>query len=231
MPVFDAKLRPYMSDEPRLLFTFKSFTNSDDITFNVTDHHGKIREQSFKIIKKGTQETNNVLYEPNTASSVVINPKAWEAVTIDDAIREVYGATKIDEITSREISNIVERVGQPCLYLDKSKECHIDKSSPVIVRIESKMDLKSIAIFSNATAQPLIAFIQVPGHKMTDIVLPIKFEKDGTLFFVVEGKDKKLYRSSQQLIKTGLHLESDADNSISSMHYILEDNLAIKKDR
>ena len=142
--VFDGELRPYVSDRPSLSFAFKNFTDSDDISFNITDHHGKTRDQSFKIIKKGTQKSNNILFEPNVVSSVVINPKAWEAVTIDDAIKEVYGATKIDEITSREISNIVERVGEPCVYLDKSKECHIDKSSPVIVRIESKIDLKSI---------------------------------------------------------------------------------------
>lgn len=226
--VFDAALSPCVSGENYLSFSFKSFTNSDDITFNVTDNHGKTREQSFKMIKKGIQKTNNILDKQNTVSSVVINPQAWEAVTIDEAIREVYGSTKIDQITSRETSRMDLDAELNCI--GSNNECIIFEYMPVKVRIESKMDLKSIAIFSSATAKPLVAFIQLPGHNIIDIVLPIKFEKNGTLFFVVEGRDKKLYRSSQHIVTTGAHVE-EPDIAHSNMHYILEDNLVIKKDR
>lgn len=226
--VFDLKANTFLAKDSIVKFKFKSFESANQIDFFARNNSGESLHKNFEIEHDGKGFKNGSFVNETGSNLKEIDIKAWEAVTVDEAIQAIYGTTKIHEIDSKEISRMSKGRGFHCLYFNDA--CTINHQLPVRVRIESKMDLNSIAIFSNSTARSLIAFIQMPGHSITDIHLPIKFEKDGVFFFVVEGKDKKLYRSSQHLIRIGLQFE-DTDDPYSRMHYILEENLAIKKDR
>ena len=186
--VFDAALSPYISSEGYFKFTFKDFTDSDDITFIITDNHGKSNKQSFKINRVGVSKNREVSFQ-----AVEINPKVWDASTIDSVIDLIYASRvlkKTKTLFKKDDKNYMT-MGSSCL----AQECLIDITFPVVVSIESKIDLRSIAILSTSTPKPLLAYIQIPSNGQVYFKIPFKFAKSGKIFFIGKGKDNKLYRS------------------------------------
>lgn len=197
MSVFDAALSPYVYSQSYISFKFKDFMGSDDITVNVTDNHGKISQQSFKIIKKSISKTKNIFSKQNPVSPEVINPKAWNSTTVDSAIEAVYGSSDVN-ISKTYFNDSSTYSGDgSCL----SENCYIDTFYPLRVSIKSEIDLQSIAIFSTSTPRPLLAYLQILDNGVSNITIPFKLEKPGKLFFIGKGKDEKLYRSESSNIE------------------------------
>lgn len=201
--IFDAALSPYVYSQSYISFKFKDFTASDDITFNVIDNHGKRSQQSFKIIKKSTSKTKNIFSKQNAVSPVVINPKAWNATTVDSAIEAIYGSSDVNILKTYFNDNNI--IYPPTTYWGDgnclAKNCIIDTFYPLRVSIKSEIDLQSIAIFSTSTPRPLLAFLQILNNGVSNITIPFKLEKPGKLFFIGKGKDGKLYRSESSNIE------------------------------
>jgi len=191
--VFDAELSPYLSSEGYFKFTFKDFADSDDIRFFIADNHGKSREQFLKIKRKNISKNKKVSYTQNNVKPITVNPKAWNAITVDSAISFIYDSQVSEKAKTLFKKNDKKYMtaGSTCL----TKECLIDTNYPVIVSIESEIALRSIAILSTSTPKPLLAFVQILNNGQAYLKLPFKLEKSGKIFFIGKGKDNKLYHS------------------------------------
>ena len=189
--VFDASLSPYFGHDPFFMFKFKDFTDSDDITYVLTDNHGEKIQQSFKLKRYDPLKNQRATIEQKRVKPITLNPKAWEAVTVDSAIEAVfpnYASRKIEETeTQFERSPFNFSISCP--------------TAAIRVSIKSNIDLRRIGIFSTTTPKPLLAFIQMPDTGLVDIGIPFQIDKSGELFFIGEGNDNKLYRSKERHIE------------------------------
>ena len=205
--VFDAALSPYLAWNPLFKFGFKDFTDSDDITYVLTDNHGEKIQQTFKINRIDSLKNQKATIEQKRVKPIILNPKAWEAVTVESAIESVfphYASRKKEETETR--------------FSPDLKEAFVDVRVPMGVLIKSKIKLNRIAIFSTAMPKPLLAFIQVPDNGFVDIGMRFKLDKSGEMFFteelfiIGEGEDNKLYRSETRKL-LGVYSEtSDSYN-------------------
>ena len=199
--VFDASLSPYLAEDPFFGFKFKDFTDSDDITYVLTDNHGVKIQQSFKIDRKDGLKNQKATIEQKRVKPITLNPKAWDAVTVDSAIEAVfshYASRGTDEIEIPfDASTCFDKEWKPRegRELAGSGFCLAFYNLPRKVIINSKIGLRRIAIFSTTTPKPLLAFIQMPDNGFVDISMLFHLDKAGKLFYIGEGKDNKLYRS------------------------------------
>jgi hypothetical protein len=222
-PIIQFSLSPYFDSKVLLVkFRFKDIKHTKEIEYAVTDSHGKSIKNNFEIIRQGKSDTSNSFLKQKSNKLITLNSKAWEASTVDEAIQAVYGISKMMKMNSKDISRETKDPGFSCVYDGK---CYIERSSPVRVDIESKINLSSIAIFSTMTSKPLIAFIQMPNSesRINNISLPISFKKDGELFFVVKNENGKLYRSDSYLVQTSARIEPGTNHDYFKMHFYLEE--------
>lgn len=212
IPVFNAKLSPYLHSKLYFKFQFKDFTDSDDITFIVTDNHGKSNKQSFKINRDNILKNKNITVKKEGAKPIKINPKAWDALTIDSAIEAVYGVSKINIIETSFNNYDPDQITYPPGCRDKL--CLIFPFNPTSTLIKSEIDVESIALFSTTTPKPLLAFIQIPENAIANIRIPLQLKENGKLFFIAKGKDGRLYRSESHNIEMIYYDTEDIGNRI-----------------
>ena len=177
--VFDASLSPYLSTNPMFRIKFKDFTDSDDITYVLTNNHGKKIQQSFKIDRKDSLKNPKASLEQKRVNPITLNPKAWAAVTVDSAIETVFPHYSTSKMDINKISFLTSRYNSlsedNCNSIEK--DCVACTNIPQVLSINTKTDLRTIAIFSTTTPKPLLAFIQLPDNGFVDIIMPFQLDK------------------------------------------------------
>ncbi len=106
-----------------------------------------------------------------------LKPKVWEAHTIDDATKALYGMKT--PIESDEIKLTVPKINS--------------SGSAVPVKFETTLDAKTIALFQDANPESAVAVYDVTKYDLKKYQAKIKLEKDCTVMVLVEGTDGKIY--------------------------------------
>jgi sulfur-oxidizing protein SoxY len=109
-------------------------------------------------------------------------PNTWTAKNPNDAIKALYNATPTE---SKDITLKVPKVAS--------------NGGAIPVNIKSSIDAKSVALFQDANPESAVIAITVPEGGIINYMTKIKMGESGTITVVVEGKDGKLYSTSQQI--------------------------------
>jgi sulfur-oxidizing protein SoxY len=109
-------------------------------------------------------------------------PAVWEAHTVDDAIKAMYGSTDL----------VMEGV--------KVKAPKVASNGGAIpVDFSTDKDIKSIAVFQDANPEAAVMAITTNKYSVNNYSIKIKMGKPGTITIVAEGTDGKLYAAKQTL--------------------------------
>lgn len=111
-----------------------------------------------------------------------LKPKTWEAHTVDDAIKALYGTT---EMIEKDVKLKLPKVAS--------------NGGAVPLKFSTKIPAKTVAVFQDANPEAAVAVYTVGKYDMTSYSLKIKMGKSGTVTIVVEGLDGKLYVAKQSL--------------------------------
>lgn len=106
-----------------------------------------------------------------------LKPLVWEAHTIDDATKALYGVK-----TPIETDKI------------KIKVPKINSSGGAVpIKFETSIDAKTIALFQDANPESAVAVFDVTPYDTKKYAVKIKMAKDGVVMVLVEGKDGNIY--------------------------------------
>lgn len=104
-------------------------------------------------------------------------PKVWEAHTIDDATKALYGVK-----TPIETDKI------------KIKIPKINSSGGAVpVKFETSIDAKTIALFQDVNPESAVAVFEVNIYDLKKYEVKIKMAKSGSVMVLVEGTDGNIY--------------------------------------
>ncbi len=106
-----------------------------------------------------------------------LKPKVWEAHTIDDATKALYGVKT--PIESDKIKITVPAINS--------------SGASVPVKFETSLDAKTVALFQDANPESAVGVYDVNIYDMKSYEVKIKLEKDCTVMVLVEGTDGKIY--------------------------------------
>jgi len=106
-----------------------------------------------------------------------LKPKVWEAHTIDDAIKALYGAKT--PIESDKIKLKVPKINS--------------SGGAVPVKFETSLDAKTVALFQDANPESAVAVFEVNKYDLKKYQVKIKMGKSGTIMVLVEANDGKIY--------------------------------------
>jgi len=109
-------------------------------------------------------------------------PAVWEAHTVDDAIKAMYGSTDL----------VMEgvKVNAPKVA---------SNGGAIPVDFSTDKDIKSIAVFQDANPEAAVMAITTNKYSVNNYSIKIKMGKPGTITIVAEGTDGKLYAAKQTL--------------------------------
>jgi len=111
-----------------------------------------------------------------------LKPKAWEAKTVDDAIKELFGKS---ELIEKDVKLKLPKIAS--------------NGGAVPVKFSTKIPAKTVAVFQDANPESAVAVYTVGKYDITNYSIKIKMGKSGTVTVVVEGLDGKLYVAKQSL--------------------------------
>ncbi len=106
-----------------------------------------------------------------------LKPKVWEAHTIDDATKALYGIKT--PIESDQIKLTVPKINS--------------SGGAVPVKFETTLDAKTIALFQDANPESAVAVFDVNIYDLKKYEVKIKMGKSGTIMVLVEATDGKIY--------------------------------------
>lgn len=106
-----------------------------------------------------------------------LKPSVWEAHTIDDATKALYGLKT--PIESDQIKINVPKINS--------------SGGAVPVKFETSLDAKTIALFQDANPESAVAVFDVGVYDLKKYEVKIKMGKNGTIMVLVEGTDGKIY--------------------------------------
>jgi len=104
-------------------------------------------------------------------------PSVWEAHTIDDATKAMYGVKT--PIQSDKIKITVPKINS--------------SGGAVPVKFETSLDAKTIALFQDANPESAVAIFDVNIYDLKKYEVKIKMGKSGTIMVLVEATDGKIY--------------------------------------
>jgi len=111
-----------------------------------------------------------------------LKPKAWEAKTVDDAIKELFGKS---ELIEKDVKLKLPKIAS--------------NGGAVPVKFSTKIPAKTVAVFQDANPESAVAVYNVGKYDITKYAIKIKMGQSGTVTVVVEGLDGKLYVAKQSL--------------------------------
>lgn len=111
-----------------------------------------------------------------------LKPKAWEAHSVDDAIKAMYGDVKMIE---KDVKLKLPKVAS--------------NGGAVPLKFSTKIPAKSVAVFQDANPEAAVAAFTVGKYDLTDYSMNIKMGKSGAVTVVVEGLDGKFYVGKKSL--------------------------------
>ncbi|MBT3281097.1 MAG: thiosulfate oxidation carrier protein SoxY [Campylobacteraceae bacterium] len=104
-------------------------------------------------------------------------PSVWEAHTIDDATKAMYGVK--DVIQSDEVKLSVPKINS--------------SGGAVPVKFGTTLDAKTIALFQDANPESAVAVYDVNIYDVKKYEAKIKMGASGTIMVLVEGTDGRIY--------------------------------------
>jgi len=184
---------PNFSRNPLIKFTFKNYMKAEYLIFYITYNNGNQKEKSYKIYKKREDyaKREKDLKVKETVYKIekdyrISNPKVFEKITINQAIKNLYGSKKP---ISGHIFIKVPKVAR--------------NGGLIPIEVKSDIDLESFSLFTDENVYPLIALVEFGKNKINNFKFSFK-SKQGcvTLVAVGKGKDGKLY---QETIISGIN--------------------------
>ncbi len=106
-----------------------------------------------------------------------IKPKVWEAHTIDDATKALYGVK--DVIETDKIKIKIPKINS--------------SGAAVPVKFETSLDAKTVALFQDANPESAVAVYETNKYDLQKYDVKIKMAESGTVMVLVEAKDGKIY--------------------------------------
>jgi len=106
-----------------------------------------------------------------------LKPSVWEAKTLDDATKALYGVKEVIETDKIKIK--VPKINS--------------SGAKVPVTFETSLDAKTIAFFQDANPESAVAVFDVGTYDVKKYGAKIKMAKDGVVMVLVEGTDGKIY--------------------------------------
>jgi len=187
---------PFLPRNPLIRFTIKKDYFGNKIIFSVKDNNNNTKD---KLIEIKNYSSNNTKTTPTQSSlpSRVKYPKVWKATTPDEAIKELYGKTKmIENVIQLKVAEISEN------------------SLSVPIMIKTDIDLESIVILTTNNPRSVVSIIDIPTRGLTQFVTRIKYlspiyvYKDvcwdyytqsmaPKITVIGKGRDGKLYKTTK----------------------------------
>lgn len=132
---------------------------------------------------------------PVVASAIdyrTVNPKAWEAKTVQATIKGLYGDVKL--IESSDIKFNIPKI--------------TTNGGAVPVSIATSIEAKSVSLFQDSNPESAVAVWTVPEGGIIDYKLKLKIKTlaggvPSKVTVVVEGKDGQFYTTSAPVKVTG----------------------------
>lgn len=111
-----------------------------------------------------------------------LKPKVWEAHTIDDVTKALYGVKEVIETDKIKIS--VPKINS--------------SGASVPVKFETSLDAKTIALFQDANPESAVAVYEMTKYDLKKYEAKIKMAESGLLMVLVEGTDGKIYMAKAE---------------------------------
>ena len=111
-----------------------------------------------------------------------LKPEAWEAKTVNDAIKKLYGTT---EMIEKGVKLSTPKVAA--------------NGGAVPLKFSTKIPAKTVAVFQDSNPESAVIVYTVGKYDLTNYAIKIKMGKSGTITVVVEGLDGKLYVAKKSL--------------------------------
>jgi hypothetical protein len=231
--LFDATTSSALYKTQVIEFYFEDAPSENNVTFSVTDNRGYMTHHSFKIIRKQKHlqevklsETQVSSLETQTIDYGKTHSKVWEATTIDEATKLLYGTTDVIDIKNKAYSLTDNLVGKEGIV--------IDGKNPIQFKIFSDKRLESIAILITGKKHVVTAVVHI--HKGYSVGINIeqrncrdKVPSKGILYFkfpsieseaseaivlLAKSTDGKVYKFQPIKTKIG-YLEENSYSPIS----------------
>lgn len=106
-----------------------------------------------------------------------LKPNVWEAHTINDATKALYGVKEVIETDKIKIN--VPKINS--------------SGASVPVKFETSLDAKTIALFQDANPESAVAVYEMNKYDLKKYEVKIKMGESGTVMVLVEGTDGKIY--------------------------------------
>ncbi len=179
--VFDMSNSAYVSRNPMIKVSTTNFTTDENVTLTITDNHGKKESKSTTIKVASPFNTQKKVGEKGEVRDYrKSNPALWRARTVTDAAEILYGDVAYHE-------------GNFKITLPKVAS----NSAYVNIRIESDLDLESMALLTNANPHSTVAVFSIPKGTKVDYDLRIKAKNyvEPYVVIIAKGRDGKFYKS------------------------------------
>jgi len=190
--LYDIKTSPYIGEKPRFIFKTKKLSKNDVLDIFVTYNSGQKKQQNFKVASQtSTQKINKYkvktinkeIKQLATLGNLIVN----ESINVQNAINEVFPG--ISNPIKDKVKVVISKV--------------IGESKAIPININSDIKLESVAIFTNANQEAVIAYIRVPENGIINYSLyskAINTTDITTITVVGKGKDGKFYKTVKEAI-------------------------------
>ncbi len=179
--VFDMSNSAYVSRNPMIKVSTTNFTTDENVTLTITDNHGKKESKSTTIKVASPFNTQKKVWEKGEVRDYrKSNPALWRARTVTDAAEILYGNVDYHE---GNFKITMPRVAISSAYVN--------------IRIESDLDLESMALLTNANPHSTVAVFSIPKGTKVDYDLRIKAKNyvEPYVVIIAKGRDGKFYKS------------------------------------
>jgi hypothetical protein len=181
--IYDVWTSPLISTYPIFKFKFKYSGESDTVNLNVYDNNNKLEKRTFKLNDSNLtaiKESSEFIH----TGTKNFPSKAWEASTVSEGVKVLYGEhTKFEKGIDVEVPDVI------------SNKMHNR------ITIKSKLDLESIAVFAESYFQDsLRAIFIIPKDGIIDFSLPIKIKaveckKNTKVTVIGKNRDNTMYKT------------------------------------
>lgn len=222
--VLNLYLSPHTYYDPYIKYELENQINDDNITYFITDSLNKTTKKSCQIKYRSPVKDNNKTYHSTKNKEIYINPKAWEATSIKQAIKVLFpNANETKQLLNADDKMRyihTESTSSLCLhYMDEYYKCFHDYSYPLYLNIQPNKELEFIAVLSSATPKSLLAVVVMTKFQMKEIRIPFQLEQDGEIFLIAKGKNGKLYRSGSFNMDRRGRIEGDRDDTYTKIGF------------
>lgn len=183
--VFEVRTSANIAKYPRFKFKYKNISNADKLEVLITNNESLQRKKEFQIGEQSEITDARVFSETRLlkTDNTKINPKVFEATTVNQAIQELYGSV---------INPIEEKIN-----IEMPKVTANSRAIPI--KISSDVDLESMAVFADKIHDSTIAVFSIPHVAIIDYDIMIKVIEPNVYSYSItvigKGRDGKFYKT------------------------------------